>query len=158
MPIDNLSIDSEGDVFAARFPDVFALLESLEHSGIETKTGIENAGYEVTKVREDIERRILPGSTTVVLPGVKTNSFWFTPETRGYRMLGQPCRKSFWKALHLFSFSLFWYSTTAKTQSPMPDALKLSTKPDLSLQRICSSFFPETDFFISLCRCCRCQP
>ncbi len=91
MPIDNLSIDSAGDVFAAGFPDVLALIASLAHPEIETKTasavfkirkraevvanGKENVEYEVTKVLEDIEGRILPGSTTAV-HDVKTNSFW----------------------------------------------------------------------------------
>ncbi|KAG4439634.1 hypothetical protein IFR05_004883 [Cadophora sp. M221] len=94
MPIDNLSIDSNGDIFAACFPDVLSLVANLDgpireplreipstvfrirrvvdESEGEGEMGVRHV---VEKVLEDIEGRVLPGATTAV-HDVKTDSFW----------------------------------------------------------------------------------
>ncbi|KAH7386349.1 serum paraoxonase/arylesterase-like protein [Cadophora sp. MPI-SDFR-AT-0126] len=91
IPIDNLSIDSAGDIFAACFPDVLALVANLD-GPIPTREkrreipstvlrigrvvdGEGEVSHVVEKVLEDIEGRFLPGATTAV-HDVRTGSFW----------------------------------------------------------------------------------
>ncbi|KAK6604178.1 serum paraoxonase arylesterase [Botrytis cinerea] len=76
MPLDNLSIDANGDILAAAFPDVVKAVKSSHNSTIGVpatafrirKFDIEDGGwrYVVTKVLEDIEASVLSGVTSVV--------------------------------------------------------------------------------------------
>ncbi|PVH81997.1 calcium-dependent phosphotriesterase [Cadophora sp. DSE1049] len=94
IPVDNLSIDSNGDIFAACFPDVLALVANLDGPIVEKEKRREIAstvlrirridregevddevGHVVEKVLEDIEGRFLPGAT-IAVHDVKTGSFW----------------------------------------------------------------------------------
>ena len=93
IPVDNLSIDSNGDIFAACFPDVLALVANLEGPITEKGNRREIAStvlrirrvvdedgngetkHVVEKVLEDIEGRFLPGAT-VAVHDVKTGMFW----------------------------------------------------------------------------------
>ena len=91
IPVDNLSIDSNGDIFAACFPDVLALVANLDGPILEKGNRREIAStvlrirrvadeegevrHVVKKVLEDIEGRVLPGATTAV-HDVKTGMFW----------------------------------------------------------------------------------
>lgn len=90
MPIDNLSVDSNGDVFAAGFPDSLALLAAIEDPwnvfppstvwrvrSVPEGTGNagQKAAFEVTKVLEDREGRFL-GTTTTAVHDVKTGMFF----------------------------------------------------------------------------------
>lgn len=77
MPIDNLSVDAEGDVFAAAFPKVLKLMAALDAPSTIvvpstiwrirkscTTNPTAKPHYEVTKVLEDAHGTVLPGSTT----------------------------------------------------------------------------------------------
>jgi arylesterase/paraoxonase len=94
MPVDNLSIDSEGDMFVAAFPDPLTLMKAIEdpcHSDvpatvfrIRAKVGEDKTiTYEVTKVLEDIEGKVLPGAT-VAVHDAKADSFWLGGVTSPY--------------------------------------------------------------------------
>ena len=74
MGVDNLSVDTNGDLFAAGFPKVLAFLEALGEPlttdvpstifRIRKSIGAKDkATYEITKALEDIEGKVLPGST-----------------------------------------------------------------------------------------------
>ena len=89
MGIDNLSIDSNGDIFVAAFPKILGLVRSME-SDVPLdvpstvfrvrKSGLVGTGapaYEVTKVLEDIEGKFLPSSTTAI-HDAKTGNFWLS--------------------------------------------------------------------------------
>lgn len=78
MGVDNLSIDPEGNIFAGAFPDALqlrkAFLDPYETSAPSTVLLIRKKGsghapgdtYEVVKVVEDSEARVLPTTTTAV--------------------------------------------------------------------------------------------
>lgn len=76
MPLDNLSVDANGDILAAAFPDVLKLVTSTDDPTTSIpaaafrirKFDTEDGGwrYVVTKVLEDIEAKVLSASTTVV--------------------------------------------------------------------------------------------
>lgn len=92
MPIDNLSVDANGDIFAAAFPDGLGLVEevknaagallpstvwqirkvSSEHDRDRKGKGSGASNYRVWKVLEDKERKVLPSATTVAVHDVKT--------------------------------------------------------------------------------------
>jgi arylesterase / paraoxonase len=85
LPVDNLSVDNKGDIYAAAFPKVymwgesskdpfnvnpptavFRIRKSVQENESERKSHLEmNAEYIVEKVVED-DGSVLPGSTTVV--------------------------------------------------------------------------------------------
>jgi arylesterase / paraoxonase len=85
LPVDNLSVDKKGDIYAAAFPKVymwgesskdpfnvtpptavFRIRKSVQENESERKSHLEmNAEYIVEKVVED-DGSVLPGSTTVV--------------------------------------------------------------------------------------------
>lgn len=86
MGVDNLSVDTDGDIFVAGFPKVipfvkamrdplntdvpstiFRIRKSLDEQG--------KATYKVAKALEDIEGKVLPGST-VAVHDVKTDTFF----------------------------------------------------------------------------------
>ena len=76
MPIDNLFVDTTGRIFAAGSPKVMSLIESMDNFTVNppsTIWGIEKLGneYKTTKVLEDSEAKVLPGST-VALHDAKT--------------------------------------------------------------------------------------
>jgi arylesterase / paraoxonase len=86
MGIDNLSVDENGDIFVAAFPKVLALLRALDEplttdvpsTIFRIRKSIDNqrkASYEVTKALEDIEGKVLPGST-VAVHDLKTDTFF----------------------------------------------------------------------------------
>ncbi len=85
MAVDNLSIDSNGDVFAACFPKVLKLVQGVKNGGeaipstifrIKRKDGQNGVDeWQVDKVLEDIEGKVLPGAT-IAVHDVKTDSFW----------------------------------------------------------------------------------
>ncbi|CZT43751.1 related to serum paraoxonase/arylesterase [Rhynchosporium secalis] len=95
MPVDNLSIDSAGDIFAACFPDVLALVANMDGPVVEPRREIGSTVFRirrisdgmgegeeegtirpvVEKVLEDLEGKVLPGATTAV-HDVKTGSIW----------------------------------------------------------------------------------
>ena len=76
MPLDNLSIDEKGTIFVPGFPDTSAVFKSLAHLGtigipstIFTITKIiasNKSKYQVNKILEDKEGKILPSTTTVI--------------------------------------------------------------------------------------------
>jgi len=86
MGLDNLSVDDNGDLFVAGFPKVLALVKALEDplttevpsTIFRIKKSVDGEGkatYEVTKALEDIEGKVLPGST-VAVHDVKTDTFF----------------------------------------------------------------------------------
>jgi hypothetical protein len=103
MPIDNLSVDSKGDVYVAGFPDILGVLKAMKNSGKETDVassvfrirmilvGDEEAEKEfrfkegqggrvehvVEKVIEDRDGKALPAASTVV-HDVKTGNLWLS--------------------------------------------------------------------------------
>lgn len=70
MPIDNLSTDKNGDIYAAAFPKPLQLLDSIKDPyHIDTPSTIwrirkSGSGYEVKKLLEDKEAKIMGGATT----------------------------------------------------------------------------------------------
>ncbi|KAF7926666.1 uncharacterized protein EAE97_010175 [Botrytis byssoidea] len=76
MPLDNLSVDANGDILAAAFPDVLKLVKAMDDSTINVpatafrirKFDTEDGGwrYVVTKVLEDIQTSVLSAATSVV--------------------------------------------------------------------------------------------
>ena len=86
MGLDNLSVDTKGDIFAAGFPKVLSLVKALnEPLTTEVPSTIfkirkliaerGKATYEVTKALEDIDGKLLPGST-VAVHDVKMDTFF----------------------------------------------------------------------------------
>jgi hypothetical protein len=80
MPLDNLSPDANGDIYAAGFPDLMQTAKSFAdpvneispvtiwriRKVIETDAeGVDQVDYRVEKVIEDREGKVLSGSTTV---------------------------------------------------------------------------------------------
>ncbi|RDL41400.1 Uncharacterized protein BP5553_01379 [Venustampulla echinocandica] len=92
MPIDNLSIDANGDIFAAAFPDPLKLIKevkyvtglplpstvwqirkvSSERDGEGKGKGRGSVNYRVWKVLEDSEGKLLPTGTTTAAHDAKT--------------------------------------------------------------------------------------
>ncbi|KAM3071625.1 hypothetical protein ACMFMG_009498 [Clarireedia jacksonii] len=79
MPLDNLSVDANGDIYAAGFPDVVALVNGMNGApdagipaavfrvrGVRDGDGYGKMRYEVKKVLEDIDASVLPMTTTAV--------------------------------------------------------------------------------------------
>lgn len=88
MPIDNLSVDSNGDIFVAAFPKVLAFVKAMDKPFTtnvpstvfrirlkRTEGMVRQFEFEVTKVLEDIEGKVLPGAT-VAVHDAKTGNFW----------------------------------------------------------------------------------
>ena len=69
MPVDNLSVDKNGDIFAAGFPKVLQFLETYKDPfNVDPPTTIwrirrGDGGAEVKKVLEDREARVVGGAT-----------------------------------------------------------------------------------------------
>lgn len=92
MPIDNLSVDANGDIFAAAFPDSLKLIKALKYAtdlilpstvwqisrvaGENDESEKEKAGgsgnYRVWKVLEDREGKVMPSGTTTAVHDAKT--------------------------------------------------------------------------------------
>ena len=71
MPIDNLFIDGVGDIYAAAFPKARKLLKSLEDPTINPPSAVWQIRrledeFKVTKILEDSDGEVLPGSTVAV--------------------------------------------------------------------------------------------
>jgi arylesterase/paraoxonase len=86
MGIDNLSVDTNGDIFVAGFSKVIPFVKAIgdppttDGSSTIFRIGRSSdhqgkATYEVTKTLEDIEGKTLP-SSTVAIHDVKTDSFF----------------------------------------------------------------------------------
>ena len=71
MPIDNLSVDVNGDIYAAGFPNIRLLLKSFaDPYNIQSPSTLWRirksvSGYEVKKILEDKEKTIMSGATIV---------------------------------------------------------------------------------------------
>lgn len=73
-PVDNLSEDQNGDVWAAVFPHALGLFEHMKYpwgdsvpaSAVFRISRTAGGGYSAMKVLEDRDGEVLPGSTTVV--------------------------------------------------------------------------------------------
>ncbi|KAJ8058980.1 hypothetical protein OCU04_011963 [Sclerotinia nivalis] len=86
MPLDNLSVDANGDILAAGLPDVLKVFKSLDDPTVSVpatafrirKFDTENGGwrYVVTKILEDIEAKVLSVTTSVV-HDLKTGRLFF---------------------------------------------------------------------------------
>jgi hypothetical protein len=70
--LDNLSVDTKGNIFAAGFPKVLSLVKALNEP---LSTEVPSTIFKVTKALEDIDGRVLPGST-VAVHDVKTDTFF----------------------------------------------------------------------------------
>jgi hypothetical protein len=77
MPLDNLSVDANGDIYAAAFPDIIALVRAMNDASVLSVPAAVfrvrvvrdedgEPGYEVEKVLEDIEASVQPMTTTAV--------------------------------------------------------------------------------------------
>lgn len=91
MPIDNLSIDAQGNIFAACVPRPIPFIKGFDNNGVSVPSTIfkitmeglgkdrevgekwtigtakmDGVGWEVTKVLEDSQGEVLPGSTIAV--------------------------------------------------------------------------------------------
>lgn len=81
MPLDNLAVDQNGDIYAAGFPNLLRMLKFFhspyDNPAPSTILRIRKVGttYEVSKVLEDKEGKILSGITTVV-HDAKTGRLW----------------------------------------------------------------------------------
>lgn len=96
MPIDNLSIDTNGDIFAGAFPDSLKLIQEVRNpTGVpvpgtvwqigkasrernkngnarEEENGNSTSDYRVWKVLEDKAGKVLPSGMTTAVHDVKT--------------------------------------------------------------------------------------
>ena len=83
MPVDNLSVDKSGDIWAAAFPKVLKLLESFgDPYNINSPTTVwrirkTTDGYTTQKILEDAEAAIV-GGATVVRHDVKTGKLFIS--------------------------------------------------------------------------------
>jgi arylesterase/paraoxonase len=86
MGLDNLLVDDNGDIFGAGFPKVLAFMKALEEplttevpsTIFRIRKSVDQEGkaaYKVTKALEDIDGKVLPGST-VTAHDVKTDTFF----------------------------------------------------------------------------------
>ena len=72
MPVDNLSVDQAGDIYAASFPQILKVVKSFQDpyriGFTSTIWRIRRSGssYEVKKVLEDREAKVLGGATVAV--------------------------------------------------------------------------------------------
>lgn len=100
MGIDNLSVDTNGDIFVPGFPKVLALMKAADDplttdvpsTIFRIRKSIDNqrrATYEVTKVLEDIEGKVLPGST-VAVHDAKTDTFFMGGVTSPFITVCKP--------------------------------------------------------------------
>lgn len=94
MGLDNLSVDSEGNIWAAGFPRVLDMIASVEKpfekmspSTIFRIRKIGELQYEVDKVLEDGEAKVVSGATTAVFDRRSDRLFigGKTPMPRGLR-------------------------------------------------------------------------
>ena len=92
MPIDNLSVDANGDIFAAAFPDSLKLIRVVtqgadlpvpgtvwkirrvasDREENEKEIGGDTGNYRVWKVLEDRDGKVMPRATTVAVHDTKT--------------------------------------------------------------------------------------
>jgi hypothetical protein len=86
MPIDNLSVDANGDLFAAAFPDALKMVKEMKNvdgvpvpatvwqirKGTEEEKSSGTVNYLVWKVLEDRESKVLPSGTTTAVHDAKT--------------------------------------------------------------------------------------
>jgi arylesterase/paraoxonase len=86
MPIDNLSVDANGDLFAAAFPNALKLITEIKNvagvpvpatvwqirKGKEEENSSGAGNYLVWKVLEDRETKVLPSGTTTAVHDAKT--------------------------------------------------------------------------------------
>lgn len=72
MPIDNLSVDENGDIYAAAFPRVLKIMEvyqkPYETSSPSTIWRIRKSGssYQIQKILEDKEGKLVSGATVAI--------------------------------------------------------------------------------------------
>jgi hypothetical protein len=98
MPIDNLSVDANGDIFAGAFPDALKVMDEVKNAtgallpstvwqikkeSSESDRNGKGAGkrsstdnYRVGKVLEDREGKLLPSGTTTAVHDVKTGKIF----------------------------------------------------------------------------------
>lgn len=85
MPLDNLSIDSKGDIFVAGFPNFLKLGKALHAPEIDVPSTVfrirsklnaeGKRKYEVEKILEDAEGKLLHGAT-IAVHDTKTGNLW----------------------------------------------------------------------------------
>ncbi|KAG9233147.1 serum paraoxonase/arylesteras-like protein [Amylocarpus encephaloides] len=86
MPIDNLSLDPNGDIYVAAFPDVLGLVLASSSSAerdvgssvFRVRKVVKEGGelaWDVEKMMEDVEGRVLP-MATVVVHDAETGNLW----------------------------------------------------------------------------------
>lgn len=84
-PLDNLSQDSNGDIFAAALPAARAMLSAFDNplgptpasTIIRVRRKVEGEGWEWQKVLEDANGEVLPGTTTAI-HDAKTGRFFLS--------------------------------------------------------------------------------
>ncbi|KAK1907446.1 hypothetical protein P3342_005772 [Pyrenophora teres f. teres] len=98
MPLDNISPDAKGDMYAAGFPDLIQSGKGFDDPYNETspvtiwrirKGGEGQVGYSVEKVIEDAEGRVLSGSTTV-RHDVKTGRLFVSAAVHPFLVVCEP--------------------------------------------------------------------
>lgn len=89
MPIDNLSVDADGDIFAAAFPKALKMVAALDNPELTVPSTVwrirkicttkpsSKPQYEVTKVLEDAHGVMFPAATTA-RHDVRTGSLWIS--------------------------------------------------------------------------------
>lgn len=110
MPIDNLSIDANGDIFAAAFPDSLKLVEVVKYAtdtllpstvwkitkvvgGYDEKRSRKASGtgnYRVSKLLEDREGKVMPSGTTVAVHDAKTGRIFLGAVLGGHLTVCEP--------------------------------------------------------------------
>ena len=102
MPLDNISPDARGDLWVPGFPDTLQTYKGManpyEHISPATvfritkgksETGVEKLEYEVKKVIEDKESKVINGATTVV-HDVKTRRLFLGGAVAPYLVICEP--------------------------------------------------------------------
>ncbi|OBT90342.1 hypothetical protein VE02_03323 [Pseudogymnoascus sp. 03VT05] len=110
MPIDNLSVDANGDIFAAAFPDSLKLVEVVKYAtdtilpstvwkitkvvGEHDESGNGKASgtgnYRVSKLLEDREGKFMPSGTTVAVHDAKTGRIFLGAVLGGHVTVCEP--------------------------------------------------------------------
>ena len=97
MPVDNLSVDQNGDIWAAALPKLLKVLESFgDPYNIDWPTTVWRMkktaeGYKTDKILEDAEATVV-GSATVVRDDVKTGKLFMSGRFRA---------KTVWQRIHV---------------------------------------------------------
>lgn len=97
VPIDNLSVDANGDIFAVVFPDSMKLVKEIQNpaggavpSAVFRVRRLGDGKLEIKKILEDKEGLTLPTGATTAVHDVKTGRLFLGGVISSYLTLCEP--------------------------------------------------------------------